>query len=71
MYQFDPVLKMYAESGLRTAEDWTSLGRDLVGGSKPRVDTPHRGTIIPLFSRDQTQQRPPSSRAAKSGHALP
>jgi len=54
MHQFDGVLRMYAESGLRTIQDWTTLGRDVENGAKPRLDTPHRGALLPLFSRDQT-----------------
>jgi hypothetical protein len=45
---------MYAESGLRTAQDWTTLGRDVENGAKPRLDTPLRGEMLPLYSRDQT-----------------
>ncbi|MGD0464683.1 MAG: hypothetical protein ABSB74_19535 [Tepidisphaeraceae bacterium] len=58
MNQFDGVLRMYAESGLRTSEDWTALGRDIQSGAKPRLDTPHRGELVPLYSRDQTRHRP-------------
>ncbi|MGD0390354.1 MAG: hypothetical protein ABSC42_15525 [Tepidisphaeraceae bacterium] len=54
MDQFDGVLRMYADSGLRTVQDWTALGRDVESGAKPRLDTPHRGTLLPLYSRDQT-----------------
>jgi hypothetical protein len=57
MHQFDGVLRMYAESGLRTIEDWTTLGRDIEAGAKPRVDASHRGEVLPLFSRDQTHPR--------------
>ena len=57
MGQFDSVLKMYADSGLRTVEDWSSLGRDIKSGAAPRLDTPHRGALLPLFTRDQTQLR--------------
>jgi hypothetical protein len=58
MNQYDGVLKMYAESGLRTAEDWTGLGRDIEIGAKPRLDASHRGEVVPLYSRDQTHPRP-------------
>jgi hypothetical protein len=58
MYQYDGVLRMYADSGLRTVEDWIILGRDITTGAKPRVDTPHRGERVPLYSRDQTHVRP-------------
>jgi hypothetical protein len=54
MHQFDGVLRMYAECGLRTMQDWTTLGRDVETGAKPRLDTPHRGESLPLYSRDQT-----------------
>ncbi len=60
MSQYDVVLRMYAESGLRTVEDWTTLGRDIQSGAKPRLDTPHQGGRLPLFSRDQTRPRTPS-----------
>jgi hypothetical protein len=58
MNQFDSVLRMYAESGLRTVEDWTTLGRDIESGVKPRLDTPYRGQVVPLYSRDQTRHHP-------------
>ena len=57
MHQFDGVLRMYAESGLRTMQDWTTLGRDVENGAKPRLDTPLRGEMLPLYSRDQTHVR--------------
>jgi hypothetical protein len=71
MFQFDKILKMYAENGLRTVEDWTSLGRDLIAGVKPRADTVHRGLAVALFSKDQTHQRAPSTRTAKAALPLP
>jgi hypothetical protein len=57
MNHYDGVLKTYADSGLRTVEDWTALGRDIESGAKARVDTPLRGVSVPLYSRDQTQRR--------------
>jgi hypothetical protein len=57
MGQFNSVLKMYAESGLRTVEDWISLGRDIVIGAKARLDAHHQGVPLPLYSRDQTHAR--------------
>ncbi|MGA3065353.1 MAG: hypothetical protein ABSF29_00745 [Tepidisphaeraceae bacterium] len=71
MYQCDPILKMYAENGLRTAEDWTSLGRDLTAGMKPRVDAIFRGANVSLFSRDQTHARPQSTRFLKTAQPTP
>ena len=58
----DEVLRMYAESGLRSVEDWTMLGRELSGDVKPRLATMSRGLAVSLYSRDQTQRRGPSKR---------
>jgi hypothetical protein len=63
--QFDSVLRMYADSGLRTAPDWITRGRDVETGAKARLDTPHRGQTLSLFSRDQTHVRPRSERGAR------
>ena len=60
MNQYDGVLRMYAESGLRSIEEWTTLGRDIKSEAKSRLDAPHRGTLVPLYSRDQTHLRAPS-----------
>jgi len=60
MNQYDGVLRMYADSGLRTIEDWAILGRDIASGEKPRLDTPHRGGTLSLYSRGQTHPRPRS-----------
>jgi hypothetical protein len=60
MSQYDSVLKVYAESGLRTAEDWITHGRYIETGAKPRLDAPHQGQRVPLYSRDQTHPRMPS-----------
>jgi hypothetical protein len=58
MSQHDNVLKMYAESGLRTVEDWATLGREMAAATKkPRLVTAHRGASVSLYSRDQTQPR--------------
>jgi len=62
MFHSDSVLKTCADTGLRTAEDWVSLGRDVVSDAKPRMDTLHRGVSVSLYSRDQTQRRGPSKR---------
>jgi len=62
MYQSDSVLRMYAESGLRTLDQWITLGREIASGVKPRLDTLHRGIAISLYSRDQTQRLAPSKR---------
>jgi hypothetical protein len=55
MQHYDSELKTYADSGLRSAPDWASLGREVKAESKPRMDTMHRGVVVPLYSRDQTR----------------
>jgi hypothetical protein len=62
MYQSDQMAKTYADCGLRSVEDWTTHGRDVLTDTKPRVDTIHRGFRMALYSRDQTQRRSPSTR---------
>jgi hypothetical protein len=62
MSQFDPVLKMYADNGLRTVEDWKTLGRDIEIAAEPRTETLHRGVRLPLYSRGQTHVRPRAER---------
>jgi len=57
MNQIDGVLRMYADSGLRTIEEWATLGRAVADGTKPRLDTPHHGATLSLYSRGQTQPR--------------
>jgi len=55
MNHYDRDLKMYADSGLRTAEDWTSLGREIEEGTKPQVETLNRGAAVSLYTRSQTR----------------
>jgi len=55
MKHYDTALKMYADSGLRTAQDWAQLGRDLKTESRPCAHAQHRGVAVPLYSRDQTR----------------
>jgi hypothetical protein len=54
MSEFGKELRMYAESGLRTADAWLSLGRQVSAGTPPRVKVDLRGQVVPLFSKDQT-----------------
>jgi len=54
MNHYDNELNTYADSGLRTAEDWASHGRGIEAGAKPRVDALQRGVKVALFSRNQT-----------------
>ena len=52
---YDQILKTYADSGLRTVEDWNSLGREIDDGARPVAVAPHRGAMLPLFTRHQTR----------------
>ena len=58
MSQFNPELKSYAKSGLRTAAEWLTLGREVESGVKSRVDVTVRGELVGLFTRDQTHHKP-------------
>jgi hypothetical protein len=55
MKYFDPALKTYADIGLRSAQDWASLGRDVIPECKPRADTLYRGALLLLYTRNQTR----------------
>jgi hypothetical protein len=55
MFQMDPVLKAYAHNGLRTVQDWNSLGRVIEVGTAARTEAMHQGKPLPLFTKDQTQ----------------
>jgi hypothetical protein len=57
MNKYDSVLEIYAESGLRTIEDWIRHGRDLEIGAKPRANTRQRGVLVRLYTRDQTHSQ--------------
>jgi hypothetical protein len=57
MSQFGKELRVYAEHGLRTVEDWISRGREVQSGSTQRSETLCRGELVALFSRDQTRPR--------------
>jgi hypothetical protein len=62
MKHSDKDLRMYAANGLRSLDDWASLGRDVPTGAAPRTDAMIRGKSVALFGRDQTvrRQRPPT-----------
>jgi hypothetical protein len=62
MKHFDNVLKVYAKEGLRSAEEWKTLGRDILLDVAPRVEAECQGKTVGLYSRDQTQAQPPSRR---------
>ena len=69
----DRALRTYAESGIRSAEEWESLGRIVTEGIEPRTRAMSSGKEVSLYTRDQTTRRPPStrSRAAKPGSGTP
>jgi hypothetical protein len=58
MNHVDPELRTYAENGLRSPEDWATMGRQVKDGASPRTDMVHRGRAVSLFSRDQTRMSP-------------
>jgi hypothetical protein len=55
MSQFYKELKVYAENGLRSANDWLTTGRKVQDGAKPKANVTCRGQDFELFTRDQTQ----------------
>jgi len=59
MDHYDNLLKMYADTGLRTAEDWLGIGREVKTEISPpplpRRQATYRGATVDLYSRDQTQ----------------
>ena len=59
MDHYDNLLKMYADTGLRTAEDWLGVGREVKSDIEPRPRPRRQATIggskVELYSRDQTQ----------------
>jgi len=59
MGQFAKDLKTYSDNGLRTADDWKSLGRQVSEGMVARSSASWRGQSFDLFTRDQTEKRQP------------
>jgi hypothetical protein len=56
MSQFHKELKMYAENGLRSADDWMASSRKVHSGATPKANVTCRGQAYELFTRDQTEQ---------------
>ncbi len=54
MNHYDHDLKVYADSGFRTAEDWLTQRRKVVSGTNPCASTAHRGVAVALYNRAQT-----------------
>jgi hypothetical protein len=59
MKHYDQILRTYAESGLRSATEWLSLGRQIEADAKARAETVHKGAPLALYSRGQTRRLPP------------
>ena len=71
MKHFDSVLKQYAETGLRSAAEWTSLGRE-VNATEGGVDvTTVRATSVALYTRNQTHIKPKVERTASRAAPAP
>jgi len=70
MRHFDRILKQYAESGLRSASEWVSLGREVSGTQVGMNVTTDRAGTVALFTRNQTQVKPQSRRATPAIAAI-
>jgi hypothetical protein len=57
MSQYDRDLKVYADNGLRTADEWITFGREVEAGTPPRTAAAAKGRSVQLYSRDQTKRR--------------
>ena len=58
MTHYSPELKSYAKNGFRSAEEWSTLGRDVHSDAQPRAEAIFKGIVVRLFTRDQTHLRP-------------
>lgn len=63
MSQYDNELKVYADNGLRTAEDWATHRREIASEISPCVETTNRGVTVALYSRSQTRLKAKFERA--------
>ena len=64
-------MRMYARAGLRSAVEWTGLGRDVNDGAPARARADHDGGVVELFTRDQTHARPARVRPAAAAAPAP
>ena len=62
MRHFDNVLRVYSDQGLRSADEWKTLGRDIAEATTPRTQVETGGRTVSLYTRDQTRACPPSQR---------
>jgi hypothetical protein len=58
-----PALQTYSDNGMRSAEEWLRRGRNIIEGSDPRTRVMAGNSEVPLFTRDQTQKQPASTRS--------
>jgi hypothetical protein len=63
MTHYDPILKAYADNGLRSAAEWLTLGRAVHDDAEPRALTTHLREPLPLYTRGQTRIRPSARRS--------
>ena len=66
MKHFDNVLKQYAETGLRSAAEWLSLGREVNATEAGLNVTTARAGLVALYTRNQTYIKPKVERAASA-----
>jgi len=62
MNHFDKELKTYSENGMRSVEEWATLGRQVQDADKPCTHATSRGAPVALYTRAQTRPRPRSER---------
>jgi hypothetical protein len=58
MKHFDRILKQYAESGLRSAGEWASLGREVSATEVGTILTTDKAGKVALYTRNQTHMKP-------------
>ena len=66
MKHFDHVLKQYAETGLRSAAEWMSLGRKVSPTQVGLNVTTARAGMVALYTRTQTYIKPKVERVANA-----
>ena len=71
MNQFDKELKTYSENGLRSIEEWATLGRQVEDAAEPCTHATRRGAPVALYTRAQTRQRPRSERPRLAAPSTP
>jgi hypothetical protein len=67
MRHFDSVLRVYAQQGFRSVEEWLTLGRDVPARTGSRVEAQCHGRAVALFTRDQTRPGTSARNRSKDG----